>query len=106
MEQLHGGMQIANLLGSIYQHSLQPNSAKGNVNGGDINVCNNKNGFFFYKMSIKSEYARIIDDYFTMFGYKTNRVKIPNITGRRYWNYVKTVDCNCDGDIPETDLNI
>lgn len=40
------------------------------------------------------------------FGYKTNRVKVPNITGRQNWNYVKTIDCNCDGDIPETDLNI
>ena len=22
------------------------------------------------------------------------------------WNYVKTIDCNFDGDIPQTDLNI
>lgn len=101
-----GSMQIANVVGSIYEHSLQPNSAKGNVNGGDINVCDNKNGFYFYKMSIKAEYARIIDDYFSMFGYKTNRVKVPNITGRSKWNYVKTIDCNFDGDIPDSDLMI
>lgn len=43
---------------------------------------------------------------FHAIGYKTNRVKVPNITGRQNWNYVKTIDCNCDGDIPETDLNI
>ena len=41
-----------------------------------------------------------------MFGYKINNVKVPNITGRRNWNYVKTIDCNVDGDIPQTDLNI
>ena len=101
-----GAMSIANELGAVYQHSLQPNSAKGNVNGGDINVCDHKNGFYFYKMSIKEEYARIIDNYFSMFGYKINRVKVPNITGRTNWNYVKTINCNFDGDIPQTDLNI
>ena len=103
---LSGSMQIANILGQVYQHSLQPNSAKGNVNGGDINTCSGNNGFFFYNVSIKQEYARIIDNYFSMFGYKINRVKLPNITGRLNWNYVKTIDCNFDGDIPQTDLNI
>lgn len=103
---ISSGMDIANQLGSIYQHSLQPNSARGNVNAGDINVCDKKNGFFFYKMSIKPEYAKIIDNYFSMFGYKINRVKVPNITGRSNWNYVKTIDCNFDGNIPQTDLNI
>lgn len=101
-----GAMSIANQLGQVYQHSLQPNSARGNVNGGDINVCDKKNGFFFYHTSIKQEYAKIIDNYFSMFGYKINRVKIPNITGRNNWNYVKTIDCNFSGDIPQTDLNI
>ena len=101
-----GAMSIANELGAVYQHSLQPNSAKGNVNGGDINVCDHKNGFYFYKMTIKEEYARIIDNYFSMFGYKINRVKVPNITGRSNWNYVKTINCNFDGNIPQTDLNI
>lgn len=101
-----GAMAIANELGAIYQHSLQPNSAQGSVNGGDINVCSQNNGFYFYQMSIKNEYARIIDNYFSMYGYKINRVKVPNITGRTNWNYVKTIECNFTGDIPQTDLNI
>lgn len=46
--------------------------------------------FGFYNKHIKPEYVTIIDDYFNMFGYATRRVKIPNITGRPYWNYVKT----------------
>jgi hypothetical protein len=40
-------------------------------------------------MSIKQEYARIIDDYFTRFGYAIKRIVSPNITGRTYWNYVE-----------------
>lgn len=40
-------------------------------------------------MRCKTEYLKIIDDYFTRFGYAINRVKVPNITGRKTWNYVE-----------------
>lgn len=63
-----------------------------------------RNGFSFYKMSIKQEYAKIIDDFFSMYGYKVNEVKIPNVTGRTNWNYVKTIDANILGDIPQEDM--
>ena len=101
-----GGLSIANTLGSIYQHSLIPDSVSGNVNCGDVNFTLGLTNLEFKRMSIKNEYAKIIDDYFSMFGYKVNTVKVPNITGRNNWNYVKTIDCNFDGDIPQTDLNI
>lgn len=39
-----------------------------------------------------------------MYGYKVNEVKIPNITGRTNWNYVKTQECNILGDIPQEDM--
>lgn len=97
---------IFNTLSSVYQHSLIPDQAKGNTNSGDITMASKAMGFVAYQMSIKSEYAKIIDDYFSMFGYKINRIKIPFITGRQNWNYVKTIDCNFDGDIPQTDLQI
>ena len=101
-----GGLAgIGGTMAEIYQHSLIPTTAKGGVNQGDLNFAD-KLCFSVYKKSIKYEYARIIDNYFDMFGYKVNDVKIPNITGRQNWNYVKTIDCNFDGDIPQTDLNI
>lgn len=99
-----GAMGIANIMGEKYQHSICPTTAEGNINGGDINTCSDRNGFSFYKMSIKQEYAKIIDKFFSAFGYKINDVKVPNITGRRNWNYVKTVDANIIGDIPQEDL--
>ena len=54
-------------------------------------------------MSIKSEYAVVIDEYFSMFGYKVNRLKTPNITGRRYFNYVQvgSSDDVASGSIPQ-----
>ena len=55
-------------------------------------------------MCIKPEYSAIVDNWFSMFGYKVNEVKIPNITGRRNWNYVNTVGCYIEADIPQEDL--
>lgn len=55
-------------------------------------------------MSIKKEYAEIIDNYFTMYGYKVNTLKIPNLKNRPNWNYVKTIDVNIIGDIPQNHL--
>lgn len=88
----------------VYTHQKAPDSAKGNVNGGDIfyslNLCN----FSIYRYVIKEEYARIIDSYFDKYGYKVNEVKTPNIYTRRNWNYIKTIGCNFKGDIPQEDL--
>ena len=97
---------IFNNMMEQYQKSKIPNQAQGNVNSSDIMFSLNKNDVTFYHMGIKEEYARIIDNYFNMFGYKVNSVKSPNIYGRSNWNYVKTIDCNFDGDIPQYDMNI
>lgn len=102
---LSSATQIGNTVGSVYQHSMQPESAVGNTNGGDVNVCGGKNGFFFYHMSIKPEMVTVIDNYFSLYGYQTNKVKYPNLgmtlnntnyKGRLNWNYVKTIGCTFD----------
>lgn len=56
--------------------------------------------FHFYNKHITKEYAQIIDDYFTAFGYATQKIKIPNINGRKSWNYVKTQNAKIVGKIP------
>lgn len=99
-----GSAGIANSLIAKKQHDLIPPQARGNLNAGDVITSGGKNGFHFYKMSIKQEYAKCIDDYFSMFGYLVNSVKTPNITGRRNWNYVKTIDINITGDIVQEDM--
>lgn len=94
---------IGSTLMQMYQHSLVPETAKGGVNQGELNYAQNIS-FTMQKLSIKEEYAKIIDDYFSMFGYKVNTLKIPNTTGRTNWNFVKTIDCNIVADIPQNDL--
>ena len=56
-------------------------------------------------MCCRAGYALRIDNFFSMYGYKTNRVKVPNITGRQNWNYVKTIGFNFTGDIPQEDAD-
>lgn len=99
------GLQgITNSLAEVYEHSFEPDQAKGNVNNGDINFSSGYETPRFYKMTIRSEYAKVIDDYFSMYGYKVNSLKVPNIRGRRNWNFVKTIGCNIIGNIPQMDL--
>lgn len=95
---------ISGVMSQFYQHLMQPDQAKGNINGGDVINATQKNTFIMQDMSIKSEYAKIIDDYFSMFGYKVNTLKVPNINGRQNWNYVKTIDCNIHAYIPQEDV--
>lgn len=99
-----GAGGIANSLIAKKQHELIPPQVRGNTNCGDVITSSNKNNFQFYKMSIKQEYAQIIDKYFSAFGYLVNDYKIPNITGRRNWNYVKTIDINITGNVIQEDM--
>ena len=96
---------IFNALHQFNVAQITPDQAKGNINSGDVNFSyQDGGGFSLELMTIKEEYAKIIDDYFSAYGYRVNTYKIPNITGRTYWNYVKTIGCNLIGDIPQQDL--
>lgn len=99
-----GVTAIANTLAQVHTQSFTPDSARGNTNGGDINTADGENTFYFYKMSIKAEFARIIDEYFNMFGYKCDRVKVPEKNHRENYWYTKTIDANIVGGIPQDDL--
>lgn len=110
-EKVMGGNMILNSLTSItstmseiYQHRLSPYQAEGNTNVGDVMFSIGNILPMFYKMTIKKEYAQILDRYFDLYGYKVNILKVPNIRGRLNWNYVKTIGCNITGDIPQLDL--
>lgn len=56
--------------------------------------------FSWYYKQIKQEYAKIIDSFFDMYGYKTNRVGTPNLMARPKYSYVKTIGCSLEGFIP------
>ena len=85
---LSGAGMTANVIGQFHKESLAPNISGGQATG-DIIWATDTNKFVFRQMRVKNEYLQIIDDYFTRYGYAIKRVITPNITGRRYWNYVE-----------------
>ena len=92
---------IANTIGQFHQASLLPN-IKGGQAVGDISFSASSMGFTFRQMRVKTQFLRIIDDYFTRFGYAIKKLDTPHLTGRRNWNYVQigTSESIGYGDVP------
>ena len=92
---------IANQIGNFYTGSLLPN-IQGGQNTGSVNFGANRNTFTFRQMRCKLEYLKIIDDYFSRFGYAINRVLEPNIIGRENFNYIEigSTEEIGNGDVP------
>ena len=87
---------IAGLIGQFYSASLLPNISHGG-NCGDVSFSTNTNRFDYNTYRLCDEELKQIDDYFTRFGYKINETKLPNITGRRYWNFLEIGKDECIG---------
>lgn len=99
----NGAMQIATKLAQLHDISTLPPQAKGQSSSEASFTLGDK-AFTFYPLTIRREFAEIIDNYFSMYGYATNRVKVPNVVGRKSWNYVKTVNMELRGNIPVDDI--
>ena len=100
-----GGLSsIGSTLAEMHKAQTIPPQAHGNTNTGDMLYSLKRNSISCYFMSIRPEFASVVDSFFDMFGYKVNQVKVPNINGRYNWNYVKTIDCYIEADIPQEDL--
>lgn len=97
-------LDIANQMAQIEKQSMLPNSASLGGSNATLIGYDYINQDLFARYSIKRQFAERIDSYFDMFGYKTNKVKLPNVTGRPNWNYVKTIGLNITGNIPQEDL--
>ena len=95
---------VINKMQTKKMHEFAPNQTSGNINAGDVAYSSQGLTFMYSKMSVRSEYAIKIDNFFSHFGYRVNEFKIPNVTGRTYWNYVKTIECNIEADIPQEHL--
>lgn len=82
---------------------MTPPQVNGNTNNGDIMMSMNENCFHVFKMSIRYDYAKRIDDYLTRYGYKVNELKTPNITSRQNFNYIQISSDSVFGygEVPE-----
>ena len=87
-------------LSERYSASIKADISGGNFSNGNANIPKGMNNVFYSRMSVTAQYARMIDDYFTMFGYAVKRCKVPNRNARPHWNYVKTIGCTLTGSVP------
>ena len=86
-------------IGQLYDHARTPPQIYGSNNGNLLYQAGQLTFSWYYKQ-IKQEYAKIIDNFFDMYGYKTNRVGTPNLMARPKYSYVKTIGCSLEGFIP------
>ena len=98
------GTSVLSSLSQIYQAAIAPNQSHGGAGSQTMGALNLLNFGIMHK-HIRAEFARIIDDYFDMFGYATHRVKVPNRNSRPHWNYVRTKGCVVTGSVPADDMN-
>lgn len=95
---------VGSLIGEASSAMLQPDQANGSSRG-ILPVSNNEFGYHFYNAHIRPQFAKIIDDYFTMYGYAVREVKTPYIKTRKYWNYIKTIGCTISPIVAEVGSN-
>lgn len=102
-----GATLLGSILNQIYAKNrleATPRPAHGQYNNDIFNMQNGIAGFSCYQMTIKNEFARIIDEYFSRFGYACHRVKVPNKNARRNWTYTKTIGCEIVGNLPSDSI--
>lgn len=100
---LAGGVSTVNQGVGVYNeikdkqiHSAQ---SHGTVGQSGLNFADWDIGFRLTHYSIPQEDAKRIDKYFTRYGYRVDKVKVPNVTGRQYVNYVKCSVGRVSGNI-------
>lgn len=99
----NAGFSVAKDLNTINVLQRMPNAARGSSTGG-ATFTNDLKDFYFGNMHVRAEFARMIDDYWTMYGYPKRRVAIPDITARPQFTYTKTIGAYIYGEAPAADL--
>lgn len=83
----------------IQDQSKQPNKLSGSASGNSLQSIGLGQGGYVC-VGLQEQSARRLDQFFDVFGYQIDMVRVPDLTGRPSWNYVKTVGAQMGGAIP------
>lgn len=97
-----GGVGIGREIAEMADKANQPKSIKGNI-AGSTNMLTNSACITCYEMVCRNEYIKIVDEYFSRYGYRVNTVKQPVMRTRTNWNYLETRDVMIDANCPADD---
>ena len=91
--------EAVNFLSNALKYDAMPDAVQGTANSSVLMGINDKK-FVIYHRRITGDYAKTIDDFFTAYGYKVNKVKTPNLANRPKFTYVQTHKSAVYGPIP------
>lgn len=69
-------------------------------------VAAKKKDFYFYRQTVTREMAEVIDNYFSMYGYAQHKLMPIEFRTRENYNYIKTIDANITGNVPQSALTV
>lgn len=71
-----------------------PDNARSYGNNIAFDMIDNNRSLYMFRFEISDTYKRIIGDYFALYGYKSNVLKVPSLRTRLRYNFIKTLQCN------------
>lgn len=96
---------VNSVMGEVATAKSLPNQNYGGISNTNINaIAQYKYSIRFIQECASYDVLKSIDDYFSMFGYRIAKVKVPNRNSRPHWNYVKTSGCVITGSVPADDM--
>lgn len=102
----NAALGAASQVASYHDKRRVPNTLSGTADG-NIVWSMGRMTYSLYQMQISADYAKKVDSYFDMYGYRIDTYKRPNTSGRRNWNYVQAIDPVIQGNLPaESKLEI
>lgn len=102
---------ISNFAGSVYSTMMQlwdrqavPMATNGTVAGATFLVSQGLYQPTFLLAAMRPEYARIVDGYFSRFGYAQHKIDTPILQAREHYTYIKTQGCTIRGIFESGDI--
>lgn len=104
-----GGRVVVNQVMNTIAHGLQAAVAPDPVYGNFDARATYYTHPAGYSFKIKTErpvysQAKMVDDFFTRFGYAQNKLMVVDTYTRQHWTYTKTMDCCVTGSVPADDM--
>lgn len=102
-------------IGYLINQALQAHKAMraadtvhGSTQTGNGAIAQERQNIFIKRKSIQAQFAKIADDYFTMYGYSVNNIcDVSNDDPRDHrphFTYIKTIGCDISGELPAEDM--
>lgn len=99
-------LNVANQLIKVHNAKILPDAFNGSANNLATCVTSQRYGFHAQKVCVRADYAEQLDSFFTMYGYKQNKLMTLShsaLHNRSRFTYIKTVNMDVKGSIPADD---